>query len=165
MKRPSFLLSPHRQVCFNLLLSNFLITMTAAPVSEEEGSFSSYGFSPKKSFSLKSAAASNCVPLLFWTHSSGGYWFVAVAESSFLEFGLEVLEDGVVVHWTATPPQSLTSAFGLPETNTEVTKIEGATKISSPQPIYADSSLVEKIFDAKFRILKCKLKSKVKVLY
>lgn len=130
--------------------------------SEDDMDLSIFTPSPA---SIKKAIRTSCTPILYWTLAQGEYWIVAVAESKFVQFGIEVVGDGVVVHWVATPPPTLAITLDLPSTTTEIQKIEGTTKISAPQPILEDTSLVSKIPHHDFRILKCKFKNKVKVMF
>jgi hypothetical protein len=126
--------------------------------------FSLGEFSPSPSKKASKGTA-DCVPLLYWTISLGDNWVVVVAESKFVKFGVEVVEDGVVVHWNATAPSSLAKALSLPEATTEIQSLEGDCKIKAPRAILEDSSLVSRVAHPDFRILKCKFKNKVKVLY
>lgn len=104
-------------------------------------------------------------PLIYWTATVGEHWYCAILEQKYLSFGMAVSEDGIDVHWSLNPPPSLARKFGLPEGTTEVPKIDGVVRIPAPKPIIEDASLVTRIPDLEFRILRCKFKKRVKLLF
>lgn len=96
-------------------------------------------------------------PLMYWTFSHAGWWYVVVLENQpHMAFSLKVLTNGVQVHWSVvTPTTTFMKDLGFTETdlNYYIKNLSGQFLIPSPSPIEHHTRLVEKIKSDVARII------------